>query len=245
MFFERVIMSSFAYYDSNNVRVETTQRGVLDLVRSGAIKPSTQIEFDGKVYSASDFPSLQKIFKEIEAKSPKEDSAEPLIVVDLEEKRKRSKNPEENPDDPNGKRDDVSPPREEKVGSDQATGTGPDPIPKDDSNSSAVCPNCGAPTKGTPFCARCGAALNEIFCPNCGTKSTGASFCSRCGTPLGAGRRSQRSPYGPSGANRSSKIGFFESLTVCFKKFADFSGRAGMEEYWYIFVWLLLFNFLT
>ena len=57
-------MSSFAYYDSNNVRVESTQREILDLVRSGVIKPTTRVEFDGNIYNASDFPSLQKIFAE-------------------------------------------------------------------------------------------------------------------------------------------------------------------------------------
>ncbi|MBQ9813759.1 MAG: DUF805 domain-containing protein [Thermoguttaceae bacterium] len=89
--------------------------------------------------------------------------------------------------------------------------------------------------------------MNKVVCPNCGAESTGAAFCSRCGTPLGAGRRSQRSPYGASGAdgNQGSKIGFLESLSVCFRKFADFSGRASLEEYWYFFVWFLIFNFLT
>ncbi len=229
------MMSSFAYYDSNNVRVESTQREILDLVRSGVIKPSTRVEFDGNIYNASDFPSLQKIFAEnafdqVGGGTAKQNAAPVESAVSI--------------------LDDVesgaAPAQDEKTGDAQTTDGGSSQTQKDDSNA-AVCPNCGAATTGTPFCAKCGAALNKVVCPNCGAESTGAAFCSRCGTPLGAGRRSQRSPYGASGAdgNRGSKIGFLESLSVCFRKFADFSGRASLEEYWYFFVWFLIFNFLT
>ncbi len=259
-------MSSLAYYDSDGVRVETTRRGVVELVRSGVIKPSSRVEFDGTVYKASDFPSLRKIFDELETASRNVAADEPLVVVDLNEKRDKSKNSE--PSDSNqsaesildvGERErEKQSEREQKTGADAKSeggvcfrcgaalkrgkfcpNCGADQTRKDASpNGAPLCPNCGAPTTGTPFCAKCGAALGKVFCGNCGAESTGSPFCSRCGTPFG-------SRGGTQSASSGDKIGFLDSLVVCFRKFADFSGRAGMGEFWFFFVWTLIFCFLT
>jgi hypothetical protein len=54
----------------------------------------------------------------------------------------------------------------------------------------AVCPNCGAETKGAKFCPNCGTKMEApapkpATCPKCGAETQGAKFCPECGTRLG------------------------------------------------------------
>lgn len=52
----------------------------------------------------------------------------------------------------------------------------------------AVCPNCGAETKGAKFCPECGTKIEVkpalTNCPSCGAETKGAKFCPECGTKL-------------------------------------------------------------
>ncbi|HPO57900.1 MAG TPA: zinc ribbon domain-containing protein [Anaerolineaceae bacterium] len=51
----------------------------------------------------------------------------------------------------------------------------------------AVCPSCGAETKGAKFCPECGTRLETrpTHCPSCGAEAKGAKFCPECGTKIG------------------------------------------------------------
>ena len=49
----------------------------------------------------------------------------------------------------------------------------------------AICPACGAETKGAKFCPECGVALKKTNqCPRCGTDAGEAKFCPECGQKL-------------------------------------------------------------
>lgn len=49
----------------------------------------------------------------------------------------------------------------------------------------AVCPNCGADTKGAKFCPECGTPLRQTGkCPRCGAETGSAKFCPECGLKL-------------------------------------------------------------
>lgn len=54
------------------------------------------------------------------------------------------------------------------------------------SETTALCPNCGAPTQGAKFCPECGKALRpKNECSRCGTKiETGTKFCPECGNKM-------------------------------------------------------------
>ncbi|MBQ9371804.1 MAG: DUF805 domain-containing protein [Thermoguttaceae bacterium] len=90
------------------------------------------------------------------------------------------------------------------------------------------------------------------FCTHCGAQlENGAAFCVFCGAAQSAG--GDVNPYAVgtnySGANYSDYYdpnapiipGFGEAISICFRKYAVFKGRASREEYWYWF----LFRFLT
>lgn len=47
----------------------------------------------------------------------------------------------------------------------------------------------------------------------------------------------QHQQYNPN----TSVVGFVEAIKICFNKYADFSGRASLAEYW----WFFLFQFLA
>jgi len=52
----------------------------------------------------------------------------------------------------------------------------------------AVCPSCGAETKGAKFCPECGTKIEQkaalTNCPSCGAETKGAKFCPECGAKL-------------------------------------------------------------
>jgi predicted amidophosphoribosyltransferase len=50
---------------------------------------------------------------------------------------------------------------------------------------SAICPACGAKTKGGKFCPECGASIApKRKCASCGAEAEGTpKFCPECGTP--------------------------------------------------------------
>ncbi|HET7841001.1 MAG TPA: zinc ribbon domain-containing protein [Terriglobia bacterium] len=54
------------------------------------------------------------------------------------------------------------------------------------SEASALCPSCGARTKGAKFCPECGRPLHsKNQCPRCGTKvEAGSKFCPECGNKM-------------------------------------------------------------
>ena len=41
------------------------------------------------------------------------------------------------------------------------------------------------------------------------------------------------------------RMSFIESITVCFKKYFDFKGRASRSEFWYFYLFVILVNFIS
>ena len=73
-----------------------------------------------------------------------------------------------------------------------------------------------------------------VFCRNCGVRiSAVAQICPQCGEPQPV---PQAVPEIGDGLDR----GFFGSIEICVKKYADFKGRAPRSEFW----WWMLFQML-
>lgn len=72
------------------------------------------------------------------------------------------------------------------------------------------------------------------------------NFCSKCGNNLNQIRANSNLETNNSKAKSAARPGstygqtFTEAVSVCFRKYADFSGRASRSEYW----WFALFNTL-
>lgn len=85
-----------------------------------------------------------------------------------------------------------------------------------------------------------------MFCEYCGAADMNSNFCRSCGKKLAGGEAqiaSNQSLMPPSEylATQSDKhMTFTGAISACFSKFADFSGRATLAEYW----WFALFNLL-
>lgn len=69
--------------------------------------------------------------------------------------------------------------------------------------------------------------------PNCKTLNPDeANFCKRCGTPLAGGKTDDDMTFG-------------KAISTCFRKYANFKGRANRAEFWffYLFNWIISFPF--
>lgn len=85
-----------------------------------------------------------------------------------------------------------------------------------------------------------------MFCEYCGAADMNSNFCRSCGRKL-AVAESKIAPKPllmlPSeylAAQSDKQMTFTGAISACFSKFADFSGRATLAEYW----WFALFNVL-
>ncbi len=70
-----------------------------------------------------------------------------------------------------------------------------------------------------------------VYCPACGAQlPPSAAFCPRCGAP--------QPPVAPQG---EAPRDFWRAIGICFRKYADFNGRAPRAEYWWwvLFQWLI------
>ena len=82
-----------------------------------------------------------------------------------------------------------------------------------------------------------------MFCSECGTSViNNAKFCANCGTASEVNSSIQRPVLQsqPAAISTQNGMGFGESITTCFSKYADFTGRASRPEYW----WFYLFGTL-
>lgn len=108
------------------------------------------------------------------------------------------------------------------------------------------------------FCKHCGKELNEkaAVCTACGVRvGEGNTYCANCGAqhdPLAAicvkcGAAIRKS----AGSSPDVVNGFTSAISTCWKKYADFEGRANLSEYWYwvlfsILLWFIPFvNFIA
>lgn len=102
------------------------------------------------------------------------------------------------------------------------------------------CKNCGQElNEGAAVCLKCGVGVNtgNTYCPSCGAEHhPQAIVCVKCGVSL---KKAQES-------NSPDEIieSFGGAIKVCFKKYADFTGRANRAEYWYWALFTLLFSFI-
>lgn len=105
----------------------------------------------------------------------------------------------------------------------------------------SVCPNCGKATGPCVFCPHCGTRVANAepayakYCPHCGAENGGSKFCGSCGTSLQLG-----APNVAAAANSQPDFiaNVWNATKKCWRKYADFEGRASQTEYCYF----LLFN---
>ena len=93
-----------------------------------------------------------------------------------------------------------------------------------------------------------------MFCSKCGSdNSEGAQFCVKCGNSLlSLSKPGQPSPYAPPAAPVGTGAGvpgaamtFGKSISTCFSKYADFSGRASRPEYWWFYLFTALLSWFA
>lgn len=90
----------------------------------------------------------------------------------------------------------------------------------------AVCLNCGVQYGvGNKYCRHCGAQPDPL-----------AAVCVKCGHSLKAGKL-QKSQNG-------DVKDLSDAIKICWKKYADFRGRAGRAEYWYWVLFCLILSFI-
>ena len=76
--------------------------------------------------------------------------------------------------------------------------------------------------------------MTQKYCSNCGSElREGSVFCSNCGTSI----------YKPVVRNREIR-GIFDYYKDALRKYADFSGRASVREYWMFVVGNLIIGFV-
>ncbi len=87
-----------------------------------------------------------------------------------------------------------------------------------------------------------------MFCSKCGKEnSDSAVFCASCGANVGSGAATTKSNAsigsGSTVGNRArEQMAFGKSISVCFSKFSDFSGRASRAEFWWFYLFTLLIS---
>lgn len=103
------------------------------------------------------------------------------------------------------------------------------------SDKAVSCPQCGAPVEKKIQCTECGEFVfdNSVDCPN-------------CGCPLEKKMESKTNSYRATKsvksyiASKNKKLDKIIEICV-FQKFAQFSGRATREEFWYFFFCYMFF----
>jgi len=80
-----------------------------------------------------------------------------------------------------------------------------------------------------------------ITCPDCQSEiSDTASTCIKCGRPMESEAIVSEVFIPPPSLN------LFEAVATCFRKYADFSGRASRSEFWYFYLfWINAFFLIT
>lgn len=91
-----------------------------------------------------------------------------------------------------------------------------------------------------------------MVCKNCGTElAEGMIYCTSCGAAQStentafysdnaAQNMSTPNPAMPAGPKHNGKVNFVQAITLFFKNYANFNGRASKSEYWFA----CLFNML-
>lgn len=90
------------------------------------------------------------------------------------------------------------------------------------------------------FCIQCGNQLEEgaVFCPYCGAQQNAGAV-----TPAQFDQQytQHQNMYSQNaGEAHHGKVGFGEAISLFFKNYVNFNGRASKSEYW----WIFLFNMI-
>jgi uncharacterized membrane protein YhaH (DUF805 family) len=77
-----------------------------------------------------------------------------------------------------------------------------------------------------------------MYCPKCGKENPdGTNFCRSCGGNVGI--LAPSFPPSPTTIG-SDSMTFGKSISTCFSKFFNFSGRASRPEYWWFYLFVVL-----
>ena len=96
------------------------------------------------------------------------------------------------------------------------------------------CRNCGySIVAGLDTCPQCWCRGGNDYCQECGAPTDGSKYlCTRCGAELEVTLADGSHPVGT----------FKEAVTMGFKRYATFRGRANKAEYW---LWILFVVIIT
>jgi uncharacterized membrane protein YhaH (DUF805 family) len=117
------------------------------------------------------------------------------------------------------------------------------------------CRNCGAEAQNNAVvCTKCGVLMGDgtNYCPNCGFQpDPKAVICVNCGCELKPifGKNIHQSTPTLLKTNNENIVNenvftMKQAINSCFRKYADFTGRACRAEYWYWSLFLLLMGIL-
>lgn len=202
-------MSKTAYFNAQNERIEVTPFELIGLIRTGVITPTTLVESNGQSHQAGHYPSLAKVFAQLDSEKTSW-NPEPAAFVDPAKTSHRSAAAPSVSD-----RNDVDPTEGLTLVDDGAVNLGKseakenDPFAvqadaastRDDGESvrqrsasnkarEGVCPVCGAEVGNFAFCPHCGTKQEKKeerklkYCPYCGVKVNGEKCCPTCGRSL-------------------------------------------------------------
>ena len=109
------------------------------------------------------------------------------------------------------------------------------------------CRNCGSTiSEDAAVCLNCGvkAGTGNKFCFNCGAQpDPQAVMCVKCGVMLNAKPAKSPSAGGTVQSNEGVSD-FGGAIKTCFNKYATFSGRANLCEYWYFTLFQIILGFI-
>ena len=105
------------------------------------------------------------------------------------------------------------------------------------------------------FCEQCGSELKEgaRFCSNCGANQSinvtaaaqnTASYVASAQQPVYQATGQTWNAYNPNvGEVHNGKVGFGKAISLFFKNYVNFKGRASKSEYWWgiLFYWTMYF----
>lgn len=82
------------------------------------------------------------------------------------------------------------------------------------------------------------------YCNNCGTRLNGEAFCPKCQKPVAQATPDNNPMPPPSPHPQAGSMTFGGAVKTCFKKYAEFEGRASRAEYWNWFWFTFILGFL-